>query len=222
LLNPELKIYANGAILSTKVDFLLNRLSIKDSDLVIDNSNKVKQELIKSDNRDTIVPNYLSHEIEPESKSNNRDSVFISYAHKDQAQSGWHERLELYLSGIPHIGQRRVWQDGRIQAGAEWRKEIQSALSKTKVAVLLIGPYFLNSSFINEEELPNILKAAEDEGVKVFPIITHHVPYKISKLGKFQAFNPPETPLEYQKETGVADKIIVNLVNEIAMIFGNR
>lgn len=160
-------------------------------------------------------------EYEDKDKVNNgkRDSVFISYAHKDQEKAKWHQTVDLHLKGITSIGDRKVWQDERIEAGQDWKEEIEKALSRAKVAILLIGVHFLNSTFINNEELPKLLEAAEKEGVRIFPVITHYVSYSHSVLGKFQAFNSPNKPLEYQRESGDSEKTIVELVEEIVKIF---
>jgi V8-like Glu-specific endopeptidase len=151
-----------------------------------------------------------------------RDSVFISFAHKDQAKSKLNERLELHLSIVQSIGKRKVWQDDRIQAGLDWKKEIEAALKKTKVAILLVGPNFLNSEFILSKELPDLLLAAETEGVRVIPLITHRVAYNLSILSKFQSFNSPDKPLHEQSKNGQADKVLVELVEEIANLFEVR
>ena len=98
--------------------------------------------------------------------------------------------MELHLRTIPIIGDRSVWQDGRIQPGADWKSEIELALKRTKVAVLLVGPNFLVSEFIMGKELPQLLQAAQTDGVRIFPLITHRVAYGRSALGKFQSFNP--------------------------------
>ena len=72
------------------------------------------------------------------------------------------------------------------------------------------------------KELPQLLEAAKTHGVRIFPLITHHVAYGRSALGKFQSFNPPESPLQDQQKSGTAEKILVELVEEIAEVYENR
>jgi V8-like Glu-specific endopeptidase len=133
-------------------------------------------------------------EIVEASASPLRNSVFISYAHDDQGKRKWRERLRIFLS--PFGAELDVWDDSRIATGAQWRTEIDIALKRARVAVLLIGPSFLGSKFINGDELPPLLKAAAAEGVIILPLITNHCSYEKTALGKFQAFNDPKKPLE--------------------------
>ena len=148
-----------------------------------------------------------------EEEKQERDSVFISYAHKDQEKVEWQDELEKYIKNVAIIGPTRVWYDERINAGSEWRVEIETALRKTKVAILLVGPHFLNSDFILNKELPDLLDAAKNEGVKIIPLITHRVPYHRSILGKFQSFNSPDKPLQEQRKNDA-----IKTLNEVVEV----
>jgi hypothetical protein len=126
--------------------------------------------------------------------SPDRNSVFISYARADQGKRKWRERLRMFL--LPFGAELDVWDDSRIETGAEWRTEIDIALKRARVAVLLIGPSFLGSEFITKNELPPLLNAVAADGVTVLPLITNHCSYEKTALGKYQAFNDPKKPLE--------------------------
>ena len=123
-----------------------------------------------------------------------RDSVFISYARADQGRRKWRDRLRTFL--LPFAAELDVWDDSRIKTGARWKAEISIALKRARVAVLLIGPAFLGSEFIAQNELPPLLTAAADEGVIILPLITNHCSYEKTSLGVYQAFNDPKKPLE--------------------------
>ena len=75
-------------------------------------------------------------------------SVFISYGHADMDPVSWIDRLRLYLGQNRHEGGIEIWDDSRIDAGAEWRQSIGTALHHCKAAILLVGPAFLASRFV--------------------------------------------------------------------------
>lgn len=124
----------------------------------------------------------------------NRTKIFISYSHKDR---DWLSRVQVHLKVLEKLGVTLdIWDDTRIKAGLVWRNEIAEALTEAKVAVLLVSTDFLASDFINNDELPPLLNAAENEGAVIIPLIlkpslfTNH-----PHLARFQSVNDPSEPL---------------------------
>lgn len=95
-------------------------------------------------------------------------TVFLSYCHADEA---WKDRLVKHLSGLERDGRLRVWNDRRIRAGQTWLQEIETAMGEARVAVLLVSPDFLASTFIQTREVPRLLERRAREGVHVVPVI---------------------------------------------------
>lgn len=75
-------------------------------------------------------------------------SVFISYSHADEK---WKKRFQKQLDVLGLEGILDVWEDRRITAGDDWPAEIEQAIEKADVAVLLILADFLTSDFICDE-----------------------------------------------------------------------
>ena len=121
-----------------------------------------------------------------------RDRVFISYSHKDDK---WLQALQTHLAPFIRVKNLQVWDDTHIPPGAKWKPEIEMALAATKVAVLLVSPDFLASKFINEEELPAFLDAAEKEGLKILWIPVRPSSYKLTKINDYQSVYKPNRPL---------------------------
>ncbi len=121
-----------------------------------------------------------------------RDQVFISYSHAD---SEWLERLQTMLAPLQRQGTLDVWADTRIQPGQLWKEEIQKALARAKVAVLLVKPSFLASEFIHKDELLPLLEASRKEGLTILWVPVRPSLYKATTIAHFQAAYDPQTPL---------------------------
>jgi len=121
-----------------------------------------------------------------------RNQIFISYSHKDER---WRDELETHLKPYLRDGSIISWSDKQITPGSEWFREIQSALTNSKVAVLLVSPDFIASHFIHEHELGPLLEEAEQGGVKILWVPVYDSPYKQTALKRYQAVLDASKPL---------------------------
>ena len=94
-----------------------------------------------------------------------KHTLFISYSHEDDKAHHWVQRLKTFLDCLKEELPVDVWADTRIGAGEKWRDKIEDAISQAAAAVLLVGPGFLASKFIKENELPELLRAKEAKTV---------------------------------------------------------
>lgn len=162
------------------------------------------------------IDKLIDNVIDEKKSSMKRSKVFISYAHEDRE---WLERVQTHLSVLDQLGiDVNLWDDTKIKAGMRWRDEIQKALSAAKVAILLVSTDFLASDFITNDELPPLLKAAQNDGTAILPLILKPCLYTLHKsLAEFQSVNDPSNALSKLTESE-QEEVLVKLAKRIAEI----
>ena len=134
-----------------------------------------------------------------------RDSIFFSYCHEDH---DWLSEIQTVLS--PAIKNSNVlsWSDKDIKPGMKWSDEVDKALARAKVVVLLVSPSFLASSFVQDKELPTILRAAQTDGVRVIWVYVRPCLVARTEIADFQAAHDIRKPLN----------VITNARRSIALV----
>jgi hypothetical protein len=89
----------------------------------------------------------------------------------------------------------RLWDDSQIQPGDKWREEIETALAAAKVALLLVSSDFLASEFVTNSELPQLLAAAEEEGLRILWVPLRPSLVRVTPIDAYQALLDPGRPL---------------------------
>lgn len=139
-----------------------------------------------------------------------RPTVFVSYSHQDKT---WKDRLVKQLQVLEL--ELEIWDDCQIDAGDDWLYEIEAALARARVAVLLISADFLISGFIRRMEVPEIIRRERDRGLRVIPVIVRPCPWESTKwLSKFQCRPQGARPLSAGTEHEIESNL-VSLAREI-------
>jgi hypothetical protein len=124
-------------------------------------------------------------------------SAFISYSHKDEK---WLKSLNEML--VPLVrGGLNIWSDQRIRPGDDWRQAIEDELAKATVAILLVSPAFLASEFIRNNELPPLLAAARQNGLRVLWIPVSTCLHEKTPIATYEPVHPPHKPLDSLSST---------------------
>jgi hypothetical protein len=140
-----------------------------------------------------------------------RDQVFVCYSHQDVH---WLTRLQVHLKPL----QLDVWSDRRIELGDDWQREITQALARAKAALVLVSADALASDYINSEELPHLLAAAEDGGCRIIPVLVgpslfHDTP----ALNRFQGVPAKSTLSELPNHDG--ERVLADLAAKLSKLF---
>jgi hypothetical protein len=142
-------------------------------------------------------------------------TLFISYSHEDEE---WFFELKKWIKPLEMHDIVRIWDDTKIKASADWRQEIEGALSSAKAAILLVSVDFLNSDFIANNELPQLLDAARDKGLKLFWIAVR--PSYVDETGivKYQAAHkePPLALMEKAEREQCLQRIYEKIKEALA------
>ena len=148
--------------------------------------------------------------------SGSRTRIFVSYSHAD---AEWLKRLQVHLKPLERAGSIEWWDDTKILPGMVWRDEIEKALAAAQIGVLLVSADFVASDFIANHELPNLLAAAQDEGLTILSLIVGPSRFKrMPELSRFQAVNDPDRPfIGLSKAEQEADLLkLANRIEDLA------
>jgi hypothetical protein len=137
--------------------------------------------------------------------------VFVSYSHED---AKWLNRLKKFLRPMERNAELQLWSDLSIQPSYNWHAEIQAAITGSDAAILLISQDFVASDYVASEELPRLLSAASERGLKIFPVFVAHSVLRNSSLLRFQGVNTPSAPLDSMEESE-QNRVFVRLAESI-------
>ncbi len=148
--------------------------------------------------------------------------VFVSYSHHDRA---WCELLRKQLQSVHGTVEYEVWIDqARIHAGDHWNPEIETALVRADIALLLVSQDFLSSDFIRDNELKRLL-ARRQAGLLVVPVLIG--PCALDQIGWLQETEVRprgKTPLEQigNPDSPQVKALVAELVAELTRMVKER
>ena len=110
----------------------------------------------------------------------------------------WLERLKTMVAPYLRTAESELdlWEDTRLASGQQWNVEIQGALDKAGVGVALVSASFLDSSYVMNHELPAMIKAADEGGLRLLWVYISAAGWEQTQLVRFQATHDTKKPLE--------------------------
>jgi hypothetical protein len=110
--------------------------------------------------------------------------LFISYAHADE---GLKNELIKHLSAARRAGAIREWHDRRIMPGADWSAEIDGALERSGIILLLISADFIHSDYCYGVEMKRALERHQADQAQVIPVILRPCDWTDLPFAQYQA-----------------------------------
>jgi tetratricopeptide (TPR) repeat protein len=141
-----------------------------------------------------------------------KPTVFVSYSRSDRK---WKDELVRHLEVLEREGLLDVWDDSRIPVSTDWLPEIEGAIARAQVAVLLVSVDFLGSDFIRKKEVPEFLARRKAEGLHVFPVIVRPCTWdQVEELASIQA-RPRDGKVLTDFRGSRAERELVEIAREI-------
>ena len=127
--------------------------------------------------------------------------LFYSYSHKDDL---YRQELEKHLKMLQRERRIAPWSDRDIDAGDEWKRQIDDNLGKANIVLLLISIDFISSEYCYELEMRRALERHEKGEVCVIPVIVRDCDWKTTPFAKLKALPRDGQPVADYKNMDTA------------------
>lgn len=142
-------------------------------------------------------------------------TVFIAYNPADEAEK---EDLVTHLGVLQRQGLIETWTDDQSTPGVDKASEMEEAINRAKVTILLITPNFLSSDFVSGEEMKRILERRQTQAMILYPIIARPCAWKrVPWLARLRVRPRNEKPA-WREGGRYVDEELAAIAEEIAEI----
>jgi tetratricopeptide (TPR) repeat protein len=148
---------------------------------------------IAAKRRDRELAEALEAIFTPGARRVNR--IFVSYSRTDAA---WLNRLKVMVAPYLRAAETELvlWDDTQLRPGEQCDVQIREALTRAGVAVALVSADFLASNYVMNHELPVLVKAAREGGLRLLWAYISAAGWEETPLREFQATHDPSVPLD--------------------------
>jgi hypothetical protein len=92
----------------------------------------------------------------------------------------------MHLTALKRSGLIRDWYDHKIEPGSAWNVEIQEAMERAGIILLLVSADFVASNYINNVEVPFALNRHQSGHARVIPVLLRPVEWQDLPFAKLQ------------------------------------
>ena len=136
--------------------------------------------------------------------------IFVSYSHRD---SRYLAPLHEAFDAPEFVGRLAYFDDSYVDAGEDWARVIEARLADASIAIFLVSPHFLASSYIRSREIPTLLDRLKRGQLRILPVLLEGEIPSRGFLASIQFLN--RTPLCAQAEEDVRRLLRGRLAAEV-------
>ncbi len=143
--------------------------------------------------------------------------VFVTYSHKD-ADYLKDDSLLGFLRGLEKTEDIEFWTDQRIVAGDPWDEVIKENLRNSRIALVLVSEWFLDSDYCQNVEIRALLAGK----AHLIPIILSPCSWRHFDWLSSRQFLPPgdETIEEHYTKAGKRKRLYLQIKDQLRTIVG--
>lgn len=138
--------------------------------------------------------------------------IFFSYAHEDEDLMNNVRRQLVVFERNERI---LKWHDRMIQAGAEWRGDIDDRLRRASIILLFMSPHFIESKYCYEVEGLAALERHAAGDARIIPVVLRPCSWTQTPFGDFQALPRDGRPVSRWDDL---DEACLNVANGVMAV----
>lgn len=122
--------------------------------------------------------------------------IFFSYSHKDEQLCF---ELQKHLGPLKRADIISSWYDREIKPGMDWDNNIKENIKCSDIILFLISPDFLNSEYINQNEIKLAIEQHNDGSSVVVPIMLRKCDIEFTPFKHIQGLPTDLEPINSKK-----------------------
>lgn len=108
----------------------------------------------------------------------------------------WLKKLQIHLRPIARKAAIEVWDSSMVAAGARWRDAVAEGFARARTIVVLVSPSLLADDEFAESRLPDLVRRADSQDVRLLSLIVSACAFKSTELDAYRPLNQPDEPID--------------------------